>query len=317
MDEALPLVSIGLPVCNGERYLSEALDSLLSQTYRNIEIIISDNASTDSTPAVCAMYARKDSRVRYYRNEKNLGAARNYNLTVEHARGKYFKWAAHDDICKPTLIEECVAVLERESNVCLAYPKTIIIGPTGEPIDTAFEDRYMIRDALPHHRFRRFTYTPLDCNAVFGVMRLDLLRRTPCIGPYESSDRVLLGELALLGEIAEVPERLFLRRFHPAVSTIAARSKKDIARWFDPNASGRFTRLRRFVEYLRAIWRVPLTPYQRMYCLFFLLLFYVRMYGNVRRWVAALKNIRPLFDFSSHQHSLRPLIGQIRSGRPT
>lgn len=313
MDQATPLVSIGLPVRNGERYLAEALESLLSQTYRNIEIIISDNASTDSTPSVCSIYARRDARIRYYRNEQNIGAARNYNLTVQHARGKYFKWAAHDDLCKPTFVEECVEVLEREPTVCLAYPKTIIIGPAGEIIDDTFEDHYMTRDALPHHRFRRFTRTPLDCNAVFGVMRLDTLRRTACIGPYESSDRVLLGELALLGEIVEVPERLFLRRYHPAVSTFAYSSKKEIARWFDPTARGRFTRLQRFIEYLRAIWRVPLTSYQRMYCVFYLLLFYLRAYSDGERWKRMMRGFRFVSLPSAHQRTLVASLAHRRS----
>lgn len=284
MSENAPLVSIGLPVYNGERYLAETLDALLAQTYTNIEIIIFDNASTDGTQALCRAYALKDSRVRYYRNERNLGAARNYNLTVEHARGVYFKWAAHDDLCRPTFIEACVSVLEREPNVVLAYPKTIIIGPKGETIDAQFEDHFNIRDGQPHQRFRRFTFVPLDCNAVFGVMRLVILRQTPCIGPYESSDRVLLGELALRGEIAEVPERLFLRRYHPGISTFRNRSKRKIAQWFDPQASGRFTRLQRFIEYVKTLWRVPLSPYQRAYCLAFLLLFYVRLCLDPSRW---------------------------------
>lgn len=314
MQHGPPLVSIGLPVRNGEKYLAQALDSLLSQTYQNIEIIISDNASTDATGALCAQYARKDARIRYYRNQTNIGAARNYNLTVQYARGKYFKWAAHDDICRPTFIAECVRVLEAEPNVCLAYPKTIIIGPSNEVIDETFEDHFMIRDALPHHRFRRFTYTPLDCHAVFGVMRLDVLRRTACIGPYESSDRVLLGELALLGEIAEVPERLFLRRFHPDLSTFSCRSKEEIARWFDPNARGKFTRLQRFVEYIRSIWRVPLTPYQRMYCVFYLLLFYARTYSDVRRWKRLLMSVLPNTPDVLHRRVVLSSFLQTKSG---
>lgn len=310
MNHSDPLVSIGLPVYNGERYLAETLDSLLTQTYRNIEIIISDNASADATEAVCLKYAEKDSRIRYFRNRQNMGAARNYNLTMEYARGVYFKWSAHDDLCKPTFIESCVEVLEREPNVVLAYPKTIIIGPTGELIDEAFEDHYCIRDAEPHRRYKRFTRTPLDCNAVFGVMRLKTLRRTPGIGPYESSDRVLLGELALLGEIAEVPDRLFLRRFHPAVSTFACRSKREIAHWFDPAASGRFTRLRRFVEYIRSLRRAPLTFRHRAYCFFYLLLFYAKMYLDPARWGWLLRTMRVHSRAGSQYESFFPSISQ-------
>ena len=85
-------VSIGLPVYNGEKYLEQALISILSQTYTDFELIISDNASTDRTQAICREYAAKDPRIRYYCNEENLGAAPNHNRVFELASGEYFKW---------------------------------------------------------------------------------------------------------------------------------------------------------------------------------------------------------------------------------
>ena len=89
-----PRVSIGLPVRNGARFLREAVDSLLSQTYSDFELIICDNDSDDGTDEIALGYARADHRVRYYRNEQNIGAARNFNNTFALARGQYFKWAA-------------------------------------------------------------------------------------------------------------------------------------------------------------------------------------------------------------------------------
>ncbi len=299
MNTANPLVSVGIPIYNGEKFLEATLESILSQTYSSLEIVIFDNASSDGTRKICEAYASKDNRIQYHRNEKNLGAARNYNLTVEHATGKYFKWAAHDDLCMPPFIERCVEVLEREPNVSLAYPKTIIIDDHSSSIDDLFEDRFNFREPTPHLRYKTFTRTPLDCNAVFGVMRMSELKKTPCIGPYESSDRVLLGELALLGEIAEVPERLFLRRFHPNISTFACTTKKARAAWFDPNASGRFTRLRRFIEYIKSLKRVPLSSYQRVYCLFFLIIFYIKMYLGPARWAKLLKKLRARLNIFS------------------
>ena len=97
-----PRVSLGFPVYNGERYLAAALDSLLGQTFRDLEVVICDNASTDRTAELCAAYAARDARVRYHRNPTNLGAAPNFNRTFELSRGEYFKWAAHDDVCAPT-----------------------------------------------------------------------------------------------------------------------------------------------------------------------------------------------------------------------
>ena len=96
MHRDVPLVSIGMPVFNGEDYVEAALDSILTQTFTNFELIISDNASTDRTEEICNDFADSDDRIRYYRQEKNLGAAANFNRVFELSSGKYFKWAAHD-----------------------------------------------------------------------------------------------------------------------------------------------------------------------------------------------------------------------------
>lgn len=96
-----PHVSIGMPVYNGGRYVKAALEAVLAQTFRDFELIISDNASTDATEAICREYAARDPRIHYSRNGENLGAARNSNRTVELATGQYFKWAHHDDLCAP------------------------------------------------------------------------------------------------------------------------------------------------------------------------------------------------------------------------
>src|ERR1035438_9843576 len=98
MTPPVPRVSIGLPVYNGENYLDPALNSILRQDYSDLELIISDNASTDATGNICREYAAKDPRIRYYRNETNIGASANFNCLVKLARGEYFKWAAHDDV---------------------------------------------------------------------------------------------------------------------------------------------------------------------------------------------------------------------------
>src|SRR5438552_4723426 len=108
MAKPKPRVSIGLPVYNAENYLVEALDSILAQTFTDFELIISDNASTDRTREICKYYESSDARVHYYCNETNIGGARNANLTFKLARGQYFRWAADDDVCAPTLLEKSV-----------------------------------------------------------------------------------------------------------------------------------------------------------------------------------------------------------------
>ena len=106
-----PLVSIGLPVFNGEDFLENALDSILNQTYKNIEVIVCDNASTDRTSSIISAYHKNDDRIKYHRQEINIGAAGNYNRTFELSIGKYFKWAAHDDVMHENYIEQCVHCL--------------------------------------------------------------------------------------------------------------------------------------------------------------------------------------------------------------
>ena len=270
MNSQRPRVSIGVPVYNGERFLEEALNSILMQTFRDFEVIISDNASTDGTPEICQAYAARDRRVRYYRSEQNFGAAWNYNRVFELATGEYFKWAAHDDLCAPEYLEQCAAVLDRKPAVVLCYPRTIIIDENGKHIGD-YIDGLDLCSPKPHERYAHYHNryrTPGECNAVFGLIRADALGTTPLIGNYVSSDKILLGELALLGEFFEIPEHLFFRRDHPQTSVRANPAQKARAAWFDPAAREKIqlTRWRWFFEYLSSIGRVRMTWQEKMRC---------------------------------------------------
>jgi len=121
--ERAPLVSIGMPVYNGEEYISQAIDSLLAQTHTNFELIISDNASTDSTWKYCQQYNAMDDRIRLYQNEKNLGVY-NFDRVLELSSGKYFMWAAHDDIWNKNFISELLYLLEDTPSAVLAACRT-------------------------------------------------------------------------------------------------------------------------------------------------------------------------------------------------
>jgi len=108
MTDSIPTVTLGMPVFNGENFIKEAIDSILAQTFTDFELIITDNASTDATAAIVAEYVNADPRVQYIHNGKNIGAAANYNVSYNMARGKYMKWCAHDDRISPNFLEECV-----------------------------------------------------------------------------------------------------------------------------------------------------------------------------------------------------------------
>jgi glycosyltransferase involved in cell wall biosynthesis len=250
-----PTVSIGVPVYNGARYLEETLDSLVSQTFGDIEILVCDNGSTDSTARIVRAFASRDERISLYGSPANRGAAWNYNRTLTLAQGRYFKWAAHDDLCAPTYIERCVEVLDRApDSVVLAYPKTVIIDQDGQFVRN-YEDMLDLRQKRPHERVAAVVRNVVMSNAVFGVIRTDALRRTGGHGSYISADYVLLAELALAGQFWEIPEPLFLRREHSATSRAAQTSPADLANWFRPGSGDVHTTefVRLFAEYLGAV----------------------------------------------------------------
>ena len=291
---SIPIVSLGMPVYNGENFLESTLDSLLQQTYTNFELIITDNASTDRTEAICQAYAAKDKRIQYHRNPTNVGAAPNYNLGFELSSGKYFKWVAHDDPCAPTYLEKCVQTLDAAPEAIMCYPRTILIDENDQLIENHY-DGFDLRSAKPHQRFRQYFHSSAWCHPVFGLVRRDVLQKTGLIGNFASSDKVLLGELAILGKCYEYPEHLAYRRLHPQISTEVHVTDESMQAWFDPNArkSVLTPRWRRFVELGRAINRANMSWKDRLLCYGELVRFYVSP-GRVK---GVFKDLSQIFKF--------------------
>ncbi len=262
-----PRVSIGLPVYNGAEFVAEALNSLLAQTYRDFELIISDNGSTDETEAICRAYALKDSRIQYHRNGENRGAAWNFNYVFELSTGDYFKWVAHDDICAREFLERCVDVLDQMPFVILCYAKTKIIDEQGRHV-ASYIERCDVSFPRPSERFRNLLRNLGLSNPMFGVARANILRMTPLIGHYIASDVILMAELALRGQFYEVPEWLFFRRDHPGKSTRANRTGGEKASWYDPANTGKleWRTWRHFFGLLECIRRVEMPRYEKAAC---------------------------------------------------
>jgi glycosyltransferase involved in cell wall biosynthesis len=261
-----PRLSIGLPVYNGERFLRFALDSILGQTYRDFELIISDNASNDGTMLICQDYAARDSRIRYYRNLENIGAAENFNRVFTLARGLYFKWAAADDLISPTFLEKCISILDQDPSVILSYTKVDRIDSSGE-LGGTYDYKMRVDDPAPHIRFSDLILINHFCVAIFGVFRRDSLARTPLIGKFVGSDRVLLAELGLQGRFCEIPEYLFHRRDHPQASGRMFNIYKRLA-WFDPRKENAINLVywKVGLEYLKSVRRVPLPWLEKARC---------------------------------------------------
>jgi glycosyltransferase involved in cell wall biosynthesis len=277
-----PLVSVGLFVYNGERFIEEALESILTQTFTDFELIISDNASTDRTGKIARAYAERDDRIRYYRNETNIGAGWNARRVYELATGKYFKWAAVDDIIEPDLLRRCVEILEGDPGCVVAYARTKEVDENGTfiknymmPMQTSSND--------PAVRFREMLLIDHNCYQIYGVMRMSALRRIPPQGVYVSGDRVLLARMSLLGRFYEVPEHLFISRHHSAQSTktLPVRMKQSrrlrltnrysalpSPEWWDPAKTRTisFPEFRKLREYFLSVYCAPLGAGQKLRC---------------------------------------------------
>jgi len=268
----MPRVSIGLPVYNGEKYLRETLDALLAQSFRDFELIIADNASTDSTEEVCRAYAAADTRIRYHRNSENLGAGPNYNLVVSMAQGEFFKWSAHDDHCAPSFLERCVQALDAERGAVLAFTEFIDINESGGELPIRRKSNVPLSRRAAHprpwQRFRRLTRFDYTCEEVFGLIRLATLRKTRLIMSYTDSDRTLLAELGLYGRFVIVPEALFFHRLHKGSSTEVYADWFARVAWFDPAKAGKiaFPLWRQMGELAKSVLKAPIGIQDRFLC---------------------------------------------------
>lgn len=202
-----PLVSVGVPVYNGEGTLRRALDSLLAQDLHDFEVIVCDNASTDATPEIAAAYAARDDRVQLHRNPTNLGLAGNFNRTVDLASGPFFAWATHDDWHDPGWLRLTVAAME-------AHPGASICATGVSWVDQheVEFDRWIpsvdLLDVGPAERMRRVVRSMGETHPMYGLLDTDLLRRTHRMRSFVGSDRTLIAELALLGPIVQIPDVL-------------------------------------------------------------------------------------------------------------
>lgn len=280
---ARPTISIGVPVYNGENFLEAALRSLQGQTFEDFEVVISDNASTDGTGDIAAGFAAEDDRFRYVRNERNLGANPNYNRTFALARGEYFRWHAHDDVCDPKYLERCHEVLASDPTAVLAHTRTAYIDRNGDPLlpmsrgfldPDGFIERLgtdegapaLLADSRPHVRLDAVVNRMSVFFDVFGLARVADLRKTLLLPSYYGADKVFLAELAVRGRLVRLDEDGFSRRCHASASTRSA-SFKDLATWSDASRAGAdFYPALMVRGYLAAIRNADLTPGERRRC---------------------------------------------------
>ncbi len=233
-----PRVSVGMPLYNCERYVADAIDSHLRQTYSDFELVITDNASTDRSEEICRSYADRDPRIKYYRNPENIGAGGNFRRCFELAQGEYFRWTPSDDVVGPELLELCVEVLDHDPSVLVAYPQTRLIDSDGRIIEDYDENLHLVQER-PSTRFIEVMRRLRLCNLQYGLTRRKVLGRTGLMRNYPGGDIPLILELSLYGKFYEVPEHLFYRRMHEGASS-AMKDDKDVMALFDPKKRDNF-----------------------------------------------------------------------------
>jgi glycosyltransferase involved in cell wall biosynthesis len=267
---AAPRLSVGLPVYNGEKYLAESLDALVGQSYEDFELIISDNASTDGTAGICRRYVKQDSRIRYIRQPRNIGAAPNHNFVVGQARGELFKWASADDLYGRDLLKCCVDALDEYPHVVLAHTWTALIDSSGQ-VTEAIEYPLATASLRAPDRFRSMLYGKAGDDS-YGVIRAEVVRRTSPHDSYHHADRTITAEFVLHGPFYQVPDWLYFRRDHPDRAERARPTVRARCANLDPRRADRLRHptVRLYADYLwgyvAAIRRAPLSSADRREC---------------------------------------------------
>lgn len=234
---AAPQVSVGVPVYNGERYLAEALTALRDQDLAEIEVIVSDNASTDATPDIAREFVAADPRFRYVRSPENRGVPRNFNRTLELARAPLFLWHGADDVVTPRHLVACRDALAAHPEADIAFPRVTLIGPDGAVVGH-MDDEGLSLDGLPAAGRVDLLLRRSGCQAIAwgGMHRTAALRALGGHPPFFGGDMVLGVRSALRTEWVQVPERLFLSRRHDEQNSKAAGADPVVqVRSFDPS----------------------------------------------------------------------------------
>lgn len=258
-----PKVSIGMPAYNSAKWIGSTIDSILNQSYKNIELIISDNASTDNTQKLCEEIAKKDSRVKYYRNESNIGVSENFNAVFKYATGEYFKWTSSSDLLKETFIEKCLNVLQMREDVVLVCPGTLLFT---DQLDDAEEYDFdvTIEDERPSDRFIHYLKDVKLNNIMNGLVRSDVLALTSLYKKYLSADVNMIAELTLYGKLVTLPEFLFCRRMDEETAT-KYKKIEEVMLYYVPDAkrSMLFQNWRVHFEYFLAVLKSPIEKFEK------------------------------------------------------
>jgi glycosyltransferase involved in cell wall biosynthesis len=290
-----PLVSVGLPVFNGADFLELAIRSVLSQSQGDLELIVSDNASTDRTPEICRDYAASDKRIVYRRNNENLGAAPNYDLAFAAARGRYFKWQAHDDELTPTYLERTVALLEQRPDAVLCNSVVEYIDAEGKRLGTYDSGLDAADRDRPSERLAAMTLRSHSCVDFFGVQRRQAMIGSLLHARFHGADRAFLAQMALRGRLVQLKEPLARMREHPNRYTRRTSTARERLRWHDASSrkSINLPTFHLYGQYWRIVRTANLSPAERRRCYAVLGRWWFGNWNAVRAGVDVLALVAP------------------------
>jgi len=263
MTARTPCVSVCLPVYNGAVYIADAISSICEQTYEDLEVIVSDNASTDGTQALCREAMMHDPRIRYFRSDTNRGLAWNFNRAFDLATGRYLVWVSHDDLMEPDYIRRCVEAMQQDANTLLCFANANYIDGEGNLIQRMDLTNPGAAET-PSARFQHILFND-RCDPICGLMKTEFLQQTRLHAGYADSDRVLLAEMGFRGQFHKLPEYLFSRRIHP-LRTTAHSDHWERTVIFDPSKAGKAICpwWLEFFGFVTAIRRAPLCRPERL-----------------------------------------------------
>ncbi|MBA3381396.1 MAG: glycosyltransferase family 2 protein [Actinobacteria bacterium] len=228
-----PLIALGMPLYNSSRYLDESLEALHAQTHERFVLVLTDDGSTDGTPAIAQRWCTRDERFMFASNSRRLGLVGNWRRVFERAlvlnpETRYFAWVGDHDLCQPRWLELLVAALQARPAAVLAYPRSAAISETGEPL--RFRPREFASDGLGDRSDRlRATITGASAGwAVYGLFRTEALRSCGVLRAVILPDRLLLAEISLYGQVHQVPDVLWHRRFRPGETSTLARQRETL-----------------------------------------------------------------------------------------
>lgn len=302
-----PRFSIGMPVFNGSAFIENAIDSVLRQTVPDWELVISDNASTDDTEIVCQRYAASDARIHYHRNEHNLGAHPNYNQTLKLARGKYFKWLAHDDALAPEFLELCGDQMATDPNAVLCMSDIRYIDAEGQDIgvmDMAFPGSLARHPAT---RFSALVNRGHTAYHVFALIRRTTLLDSVQLMSFHGSDRALIADLCLRGPLLHEHAPLMLVREHKARYTRAKTKPKERAAWHDAKLAGKASlpTWRLYGEYLKILRAAEVSASAKARCTLTLGAWWFRNWHAARAMVDVVAVLVPGFVATAERFKQR------------